>query len=273
MEIMITSPIARGVRLLRIFVILYIQTWKELHQQVVELWKLLRTCDGQDILSDRSCYLNSSFIGGGKANEFSYHEIQPLAVSHNTFEASNKSKFVSHVLEDNIAIYSNVDSFVIVNDQSLKVLTPKFTIADLKTIAASHDIFLHSKMNHRTLQLSIEDHICYNCPTYVSVFEFIDQEVIVNKRKLSQSIAVRKSRSKDPEKYKEQNLIAVQKHKSQDPEYHSQQHQAAVQRHNREHPETHSQQNLAAVQKFALINPEKQTKSGCSYSCLQNDWH
>ena len=60
---------------------------------------------------------------------------------------------------------------MIVNDQSLKVLTPKFTIADLKTVAASHGVFFHSKMKHRTLQLAIEDHICHNCSTYFSVFE------------------------------------------------------------------------------------------------------
>ena len=143
-----------------------------------------------------------AFIGGGKANEFSYHEIQPYAVSQNAFEASNTFKFVSHVLKDGIALYSNVESFVIVNDQSLKVLTPKFTIADLKTVAASYGVFFHSKMNHRTLQLAIRNHVCHNCSTYVSVFEFMDKKVIVNERKLSHSIAVRKSRRKDPEKYK-----------------------------------------------------------------------
>ena len=256
----ITTVIARGVRLLRMSVILYIQSWKELHSQVVGLRKLLMTCDSQNILSDRCCNLNSSFIGGGKANEFSYHEIQPYAVSQNAFEASNKFKFVSHVLKDDIALYSNVESFVIVNDQSLKVLTPKFTIADLKTVAASHGVFFHSKMNHRTLQLAIEDHICQNCSTYVSVFEFIDKKVIVNERKLSHSIAVRKSKSKDPEKYKDQNMIAVQKYQSQDPEHHSQQHQAAVQKYNIRNPEIHSQQNLAAVQKFALEHPDKHSK-------------
>ena len=87
----ICNAIARGVILLRTFVILYIQTWKELHQQVIGSWKLLMTCDGQDILSDRSCYFNLSFIGGGKANEFSYHEIQPYAVSQNALRLLTNS--------------------------------------------------------------------------------------------------------------------------------------------------------------------------------------
>ena len=71
----ITTIIARGVKLLRMSVILYIQSWKEMHNQVVGLWESLMTYDSQDILSDRCCNLNDSFIGGGKANEFSYHEI------------------------------------------------------------------------------------------------------------------------------------------------------------------------------------------------------
>ena len=153
-----------------------------------------------------------------------------------------------------------MESFVIVNDQSLKVLTLKFTIADLKTVEANHGVFFHSNMNHRTLQLAIENHTCHNCSTYVSVFDFIDKKVIVNERQLSHSIAVRKSKSKDPEKSKEQNLIAVQKYQSQDPKHHSKQHQAAVQKYNIGNPEIHSQQNMAAVQKFALEHPDKHSK-------------
>ena len=47
----ITTVIARGVKLLRMFVILYIQTWKALHDQVIGLWKSWKTCDSQNISS------------------------------------------------------------------------------------------------------------------------------------------------------------------------------------------------------------------------------
>ena len=156
--------------------------------------------------------------------------------------------------------YSDVESFVLVNDTSFRVTTPKLTIADLKTIAASHGIFFHSKMNHKTLQLAIEGHICHNCSTFVSVFELIDHELIESDRKLSHSVAVRKSRHKHIEKYKKQNLAAVQKYKRNHPEIQSQQNLAAVYKFALQNPDKHSQQNLAAVQKFALQNPDKHSQ-------------
>ena len=180
-----TTPMTKALRLLRLSIMLYIQAWKDIYCHFGYIRELFTLCHSQKTFSDRCDSLNSKpFIGGGKAKKFSYYEIQPYALSQNTFEASNEFKFVSHVLKDDIAIYSNVDSFVIVNDQSLRVLTPKFTIADLKTIGASHGVFFHSKMNHKSLQLAIEDHICHNCSTYVLVFKFIDKTVILNERKI-----------------------------------------------------------------------------------------
>jgi len=255
----ITTAIAKVVSLSRSLVILHIP-WKTLYRQVVGLWVLFTTCYSQHTPSDKCCNLITSFIGGGKANEFSYHEIQPYALSQNQFEASDKFKFISYMLKDDVSLYSNVESFVIVTDRSWKVVTPKLTIADLKTIAGSHGVFFHSKMNHRTLQTSIEDHICRNCSTYVSVFEFIDNKMIGYERKLSHSISVKKSQDKNPEKYRKENLAAVQKYNSKNPEKHSQQNLAAVKKFALENPEKHSQQNLAAVQKFAHEHPDKHSQ-------------
>jgi hypothetical protein len=253
----ITTAIAKVVRLSRISVI---KTWKTRYHQFVGLWVSFTTCYSQHTPSDRCCNLNTSFIGGGKANKFSYHEIQPYALSQNQFEASDKFKFISYVLNGNTALYSNVESFVIVTDKSWKVVTPKLTIADLKTIAASHGVFFHSRMNHRTLQISIEDHICQNCSPYVSVFEFIDNKVIGYERKLSHSISVKKSQDNNPEKYREEHLAAVQKYNSKNPEKHRQQNLSAVQKFALANPDRHSQQHLAAVQKYAHENPDKHSK-------------
>jgi hypothetical protein len=105
----ITTVIAKVVRLSRASVILHFKTWKALYHWFVVFWVLFTTCYSQHTPSDRCCNLNTSFIGGGKANEFSYHEIQPYALSQNQFEASDKFKFISYVLNGDTALYSNVE--------------------------------------------------------------------------------------------------------------------------------------------------------------------
>ena len=136
------TSLRKEVNLLRLFVILYLQSWIAMQLQVVSIWESITYCT-QDILLDKCSNLDGSYIGGGKANDFSYYELKPYAVSNNAFDASTKFKFLSYVLKDNTVHYSNVESFVLVDDTSFRVMSPKLTIVDLKTIAASHGIFFH----------------------------------------------------------------------------------------------------------------------------------
>ena len=236
--IRIIAEFWKRVSLLRLFMTLHLQSWIAIHHQFVNIWELFTTSCNQDISSHKSINPCQSYIGGGRGYEHCYYEMKPYALSNNTFKASTKFKFVSYILKDKIWHYSDAKSFVILNDTSLRVTTTKLTIADLKTIAASHGIFIHSKMNHRTLQLAIEGHICHNCSTFVSVFELIDPELIKSDRKLSHSIAVKKSKCKDIETYRKGHHAAVKKFKLIN-------------------PDKLKKQNLTAVQKFKLTNPKR----------------
>ena len=71
----------------RLFVMLYLQSWIAMHHQFVNIWESFTSCN-QDILSHKLIDNNRSYIGGGRANEFSYHELKPYAVSDKAFETS-----------------------------------------------------------------------------------------------------------------------------------------------------------------------------------------
>jgi hypothetical protein len=133
-------------------------------------------------------------------------------------------------------------------------------MADLKTIAASHNIFFHSKMNHFTLQTVVQDHICQNCPSYFSVFEYIDSQEIECQRKLAHKEAKQKSRGRNIMKHKNDNRAAVKRYQKKHHETHMKKNLAAVQKFKLNNPDKHRTQNQAAVKKFVLDNPDKHSK-------------
>ena len=48
-----TTPMIKGLRLLRLSIMLYIQAWKDVHCQFGYMWELLTSCHSQKTLSDR----------------------------------------------------------------------------------------------------------------------------------------------------------------------------------------------------------------------------
>src|ERR1700727_808984 len=228
-----------------------------------------------DIQSTTSTKSSQSYMGGGKLNEFSYEQLKPYVLTKSSFEDHMKLKFTSYMLKDETSLHST-ESSICVNDDCLKVITPKLTIVSLKIITANHNIYFHSKMNHKTLQSAIEDHVCDNCATCISIFELVDNVKTERQKILSHKATIKESKARNQQKYQKQKLaavkkyqlrygtkhregnnVAVSKYKTKNPEKHQAQHQAAVYKFNIENPEKHKDQNQAAVKKFKLENPKK----------------
>jgi hypothetical protein len=227
-------------------------------------WKLLRIC------KTKTTKLNTEikfvYIGGGKANMFSFDELMPEATSYKMHSNSAPFKFVSYMLKNEAVLLNIAENAFVVVDHPFKQLTPKLTITDLKIIAASHGIFVQSKMNHISIQTAIQNHVCSNCSTYTSVFKLIDEEAIDIQRKSSYMKILKTFKDENPKKYKAQNLITVQKYNNNNHEQYSKQHLTSVQKFKSDNPEKYNKQNLAAVQKFKSENPEKYSKQNLAFN-------
>ena len=201
---------------------------------------------------------NVPFIGGGRANSFSYDELMLNALNHSPVQSTH-FKFHSYVLQ-NEALSSDSwkNSYLIVN-HPLHLLIPKLAIPELKLIALAHGIFAHSKSKRLTFETLILNHVNCVCPAYISVFEPLqldEEKNIVAQRKLANLKAVHKYQ-KNSERYKQNNLASVQKYLAKDPERHKQTNLASVQKYHAKDPERHKQTNLASVQKYHAKDPER----------------
>src|ERR1700722_19194912 len=175
--------------------------------------------------------MNVQCIGGGQKNMFSLNEL--LSDSQDS-QLNVLFKFDDYVLEDKVlSMNLNQDSFVTM-EVSFKKLISKLSISALRVIAKKHGVFIHSKMSHDVIELSLSNHICFSCSSFVSIFEKIDLDAKENRR-LSNLMAVKKYQDKHGENFKNKHLIAVQKY-------------------NIENPEKYKQTNLTAVQKYNAGN-------------------
>jgi hypothetical protein len=159
-------------------------------------WKLLRICKTKN--TKFNAEIRFACIGGGKANIFSYDELMPEATSDNMHSNSAQFKFVSYMLKNEALLLDTAENVYVVMDYPFEQLTPKLTITDLKIIAANHSIFVHSKMNHISIQTAIQNHVCSNCSTYTSVFKLIDDKAIDIQRKSSHMKILKKSKKRKP---------------------------------------------------------------------------
>src|SRR3984957_4783336 len=193
-------------------------------------------------------------IGGGQKNMFSLNE---LLSDPQDSQLNVLFKFHDYVLEDEVlSMNLNQDSFVTM-EVSFKKLISKLSISALRVIAEKHGVFIHSKMSHDGIELSLSNHICFYCSSFVSIFEKIDLDAKENRRRLSNLMAVKKYQDKHGENFKNKHLIAVQKYNIENPEKYKQTNLTAVQKYNAGNPEKCKQTNLAAVQKYNAGNPEK----------------
>jgi len=192
--------------------------------------------------------INVDCIGGGKINSFSFDELKLYSLQNYT-ENYAMFKFHSYVSEiDAVAMSTN--SLLIIN-LPLNLLVTRLTVSNLRAIASSHGIFLHStKMHHTDIQAAILAHTCSNCSTFVSNFEPVNEEKKAEQRKLSNLNAVRKYQKKNSETYKQSNLLAVQKNLAKNLEKSKKDNLLAVQRKHKKSPEQWKKDNLIAVQKY-----------------------
>ena len=139
---------------------------------------------------------NNDFVGGGKAKLFSYSELMENGdIDPNLISA--KFKFHSYILEDGILPLPSESLFMV--KYPLHLLTPRLTISELKLIAACHGISFHSKISLVQIQLSINNHKCQVCQSFVTVFELINPE---ERRRSSVLNAAKKYQMKHPDIYK-----------------------------------------------------------------------
>jgi len=191
-----------------------------------------------DIQSTTCTKLSQSYTGGGKLNEFSYEQLKPYVLKKGSFENHIKLKFTSYVLTDKTSLHST-ESSICVNDDCLKVVTPKLTIVSLKIIAANHSIYFHSKINHKTLQNAIEDHVCDNCATYISIFELVDNVKTEKQKVLLHKAAIEKSKARNQQKYQKQKLAAVKKYQLRNDTKHRELNHVAVYKYKVKNPKKH----------------------------------
>jgi len=89
---------------------------------------------------------NNSCIGGGKANIFTHSELFP-STEKTSMSFSSQYKFLSYILKKDASDLTLVPISNTIVNCPLAKLTEKLSLANLKIIAACHNIFVHSKMS------------------------------------------------------------------------------------------------------------------------------
>src|ERR1700727_3168247 len=227
-------------------------------QVVTEIWNIcnqyLRVKPMSSQHSNRYC------IGGGKSKMFSHSELFS-APETTSISISSQFEFVAYVLQKDSQELSFSSNMLLLSNCPLAILTPKLTIANLKVIAASHNVFVHSKMSHDQHVSAILNHKCNNCPDFTTIFKIITSEDNNDRIKLAQANKMQRYKVRNAEKLKDLNIIAVKKNHVKNPEKHAKNNLTAVNKYNANNPEKHQQGNLAAVQKFNIMNPDKHAPS------------
>jgi len=230
-----------------------------LMQVVTEIWNIYNQY--LRVHSISSQYSNKYCIGGGKSKMFSHSELfsatQTTSISLSSQFELSQFEFVAYVLQKDSQDLAFSSNMLLLSNCPLAILTPKLTIADLKVIAASHSVFVYSKMSHDQHVSAILNHKCNDCPDFTTVFKIITSEDNNNRIKLTHANKMQKYKVRNAEKYAKNNLNAVNKYNANNPEKHQQDNLAAVQKFNIMNPEKHQQSHLAAVQRYQVNYPEK----------------
>jgi hypothetical protein len=158
--------------------------------------------DKKDFQLVSSSYLNVPYFIGGGFMYFSYEELQPYFIKNNIqrVNVNNQFKFVRYISKEEYdATYAQINTIFgcII---SCANLLPKFTIYELRNVAACHGIVLHSRMRSSDIQSVIHAHICNDCKEYIFLFELIDAGLFV-KSKVDNLMAVKKYQAKQVNRY------------------------------------------------------------------------
>ena len=146
------------------------------------------------------------YIGGGSS--FSLEELQPYLPPESGVPTSGISfRFEDYVLQSELGDLEGS----IACDIPIHLLSPKLTIKELQTIASCHGIPTHSKSKRAAIQNAICNHMCEDCQTYAAVFEIVDENQIIQKRRAANLKAVRKYQEKKGDAFKAENLESVKK--------------------------------------------------------------
>src|SRR6202021_2417579 len=150
-------------------------------------------------------HATNQVIGGGK-NIYSYQELYPYFLKDVT-DLKSPFQFVSYIVETELSQETYVCKM------PLAELCPKLLIAQLRIVAVSHGIFVHSKKQaHEILDL-LSDHECTDCKSFVAVFEPVPSKPSQRDRNL---IAVKKYQKHNLNKYRKDNLRLVKRHQEND---------------------------------------------------------
>jgi hypothetical protein len=156
-------------------------------------------------------------FGGGKINTFMFDDLRQYSVQD--YHANYATfKFNSYILTVDANMLDTSENSYLIANLPLDTLLPHLSIANMRVVAASHNIFLHSKLHHKEIQSTILGHACTVCPSYVTVFEPIDTERKSQEKRFSNLKAVQKYQSQNQVKYQRTHLLAVQKNHVNYPE-------------------------------------------------------
>ena len=229
-----------------------------LMQVVTEIWNICNQYLRVKPMSSQ--YSNKYCIGGRKSKMFSHSELFS-APKTTSISISSQFEFVAYILQKDSQDLAFSSNMLLLSDCPLVILTPRLTIANLKVIATSHNVFVHSKMSHDQHVSAILNHKCNNCPDFTTIFKIITSEDNNDRIKLAHANKMQRYKVRNAEKLKDLNIIAVQKNHAKNLEKHAKNNLTAVNKYNANNPEKHQQGNLAAVQRFNIMNPEKHQQS------------
>src|SRR5436853_4756281 len=121
---------------------------------------------------------SNPYIGGG-SSQFSLDELQPYIIAENIPASDASFKFSDYVLQSEL---DNLENFVAC-DIPIHLLSVKLTMKQLRDIAACHGIITRAKTRLAEIQNAICNHMCEECHMYAAVFEQVNKDERILRRR------------------------------------------------------------------------------------------
>jgi len=203
-------------------------------------------------VDDEESATTDPYVGGGSSS-FSLEDLQEYFLPENASSQGTSFRFNDYVLQSELGDLKDL----VACDIPIHLLSTKLPIKQLCNIAACHGIITHSKARLADIQNAMCNHMCEDCQMYAAVFEVIDENQRIQKRRSANLKAVRKYQDKKGHAYKRANLESVKKHQDKQGDAYKATNLQSVKKHQDKQGDAYKAINLKSVQKYQDKNREQ----------------
>src|SRR6266487_225542 len=184
------------------------------------------------------------YVGGGSSS-FSLEDLQEYFLPESASSQGTSFRFNDYILQSEIGQLEDL----VACDIPIHLMSTKLPIKELCNIAACHGIFTHSKMRQADIQNAMCNHMCEDCQMYAAVFEVVDENERIQKRRSANLKAVKKYQEKKGDAYKKAHVQSAKKHQDKLGDAYKAANLQSVKKHQDKQDDAYKAANLQSVKK------------------------